>query len=244
MEIKLSQKYSKNNKKVVVNDLENITKYQFCGVFNGFSVQISDPEQIQILNEMFQFGINCTTSPSSNQLNCILEEAFFLKYALQCLSIQDIDCNINLNEDTILWKTFCDLQSNFIQNYVAYHYFRMKNWIVKSAFKFGADFLLYKNGPKFYHASFVVLVDVLNISNMERNNQICANDFNINSVIGLNRLSEANGKDLLICQVIWPKDLTVENAKASPMCIKDFKVNVILFKRWVPEKERQSNREL
>ena len=40
--------------------------------------------------------------------------------------------------------------------YVAYHYFRSLGWVVKSGTKFCVDFLLYKKGPVFSHAEYVI----------------------------------------------------------------------------------------
>lgn len=67
-----------------------------------------------------------------------LEEAFFLSYALGCLHVIDMTGNaISLKQ---MWISFCELKPNFIELYVAYHYFRAKGWIVKTGHKFGGCF--------------------------------------------------------------------------------------------------------
>lgn len=102
------------------------------------------------------------------------EEAFFLKREIECLNINDLDGNALSIED--LWKTFCELKHNFVECYVAYLYLKSKNWVIKSGLIFGGNFrkhdvfptiqvnlinlflVLYKQSPKYYHASFIAKV--------------------------------------------------------------------------------------
>lgn len=67
-----------------------------------------------------------------------LEEAFFLSYACNCLQIFDLTSNVLQIRD--MWLLFQESQPDFIEKYVAYHYFRAKGWVVKSGTKFGGDF--------------------------------------------------------------------------------------------------------
>lgn len=83
-----------------------------------------------------------------------LEESFFLSFALGCLQVMDLTGKpLSLLQ---LWRVFNYSQSNFIENYVAYHYFRAKGWVVKSGLKFGGNF------SKF-HNSFVFSTLILNL---------------------------------------------------------------------------------
>lgn len=130
-----------------------------------------------------------------------LEEAFFLSFGLGCLLVdsrEDPDAHMDL--DT-MWRTFCSLQTGFPQRYLAYHHFRTKGWIVRDGVKFGNDFLIYKDGPPFYHASYSVTVK-LNVQN--------GNGLNVGKnldgsgwadVMGLNRVTESAAKELLILEV-------------------------------------------
>lgn len=65
-----------------------------------------------------------------------LEEAFFLLDAVKCLNIYYVDKNLSSEE---AWSTFAEADKFFPQNYVAYYYFRSKNYVVKSGLKFGGD---------------------------------------------------------------------------------------------------------
>ncbi|XP_054268385.1 uncharacterized protein LOC128990146 [Macrosteles quadrilineatus] len=168
---------------------------------------------------------------SAETLNLTLEEAFFLSYALGCLHVYDISGQLlKLNH---LWQTFCETRSDFIEMYVSYHYFRAKGWVVKTGYKFGGDFLLYKQGPAFYHASFIVLVEKVN-TKLERQNE----SLTWTKLHGLNRLSEGSGKDVIVCQVVFPDDLTSEDLK-TPKSLPMFQVNELLIKRWISSQERE-----
>lgn len=78
--------------------------------------------------------------PLEESLVLFPEEAFFLHYSLKCLTIYDFrQPNDPMSTDTFLDRC-CKLNPNFISHYVAYHYLRSKNWVVKRGFKFGGDF--------------------------------------------------------------------------------------------------------
>lgn len=45
----------------------------------------------------------------------------------------------------------------FLINYVVYHHYRSLGWVVKGGIKFCVDYLLYKKGPVFAHAEWVLV---------------------------------------------------------------------------------------
>ncbi|KAJ8959196.1 hypothetical protein NQ318_022458 [Aromia moschata] len=160
-----------------------------------------------------------------------LEEAFFLTNALNCLDI--------FYEDRILqpeeaWKLFSETDEHFIPNYIAYYYYRTKYWIVKPGIKFGGDFLLYKQGPAFYHASYVVIIDSIN-ENSERITSLSRRSMDNVSLTSLNRLCETAGKELLILQITWP-----DNVQVNFNDLSDFTIKEILMRRWIPTQERHT----
>ena len=67
----------------------------------------------------------------------------------------EADQNLCLDE---LYAKFESTDALFPIRYVAYHHFRQKGWVVRSGMTMGADYLLYKDGPPFTHASFIVSV--------------------------------------------------------------------------------------
>nr|KAF6421444.1 tRNA splicing endonuclease subunit 2 [Molossus molossus] len=86
------------------------------------------------------------------------EEAFFLVYALGCLSIYYEKEPLTIVK---LWKVFTVVQPTFRTTYMAYHYFRSKGWVPKVGLKYGTDLLLYRKGPPFYHASYSVIIELV-----------------------------------------------------------------------------------
>lgn len=80
--------------------------------------------------------------PIEETLALLPEEAFFLHYSLRCLRVMDFDQTHELTTHDMLEK-FCKNDSKFIQKFVVYHYYRSKNWVVKSGIKFGGEFCKY-----------------------------------------------------------------------------------------------------
>lgn len=78
--------------------------------------------------------------PVEESLVLFPEEAFFLHYSLKCLTIYDFRQPDEPMTTYAFLDRCCKLNPNFISHYVAYHYLRSKNWVVKRGFKFGGDF--------------------------------------------------------------------------------------------------------
>lgn len=175
--------------------------------------------------------------PVHETLHLTLEEAFFLSFGLGCLQVIDLFGNC-LSLDG-MWQLFCKSQKDFIQKYVTYHYFRSKGWVVKPGIKFGGDFLLYKQGPPFYHASYIVLVEVIDKSTMMRNPGLQRN-LSWTRLMGLSRVGETAGKEILFCQVIWPSEVSPESME-FPSILSKFQVHEMLIRRWVSSQEREGS---
>ncbi|XP_008103417.3 tRNA-splicing endonuclease subunit Sen2 isoform X1 [Anolis carolinensis] len=151
-------------------------------------------------------------------LQLSLEEAFFLVYALGCLSIHYNEVPLSIVK---LWEVFSGAQPNFKATYMAYHYFRSKGWVPKVGLKYGTDLLLYRKGPPFYHASYSVIVELVN-GDFEGP---LRRPFSWKSLSGLNRSTANVSKELLFCYLIKPSDMT-EKEMLSPECFKRIKVQV------------------
>ncbi|KAL0267474.1 UNVERIFIED_CONTAM: hypothetical protein PYX00_009731 [Menopon gallinae] len=151
-----------------------------------------------------------------------LTEAFFLSFVLKCLRILDKNGHeLSLHD---LWKRFNETEENFISKYVAYHQYRAHGWTVRSGLKFGGDYLLYKTGPAYYHASYLVwILD-------QKRKKMTWDEF-----AALNRLTETCNKDLILCQIIGP-DVNQEN---SPDVLRKYEVLEMVSKRWIPTQERE-----
>lgn len=66
------------------------------------------------------------------------QEAFFLLYGLGCLQIVSLD-NTLLNIEKC-WDLFTTADKKFVNEYIVYHYYRSKGYVVKPGVKFGGDY--------------------------------------------------------------------------------------------------------
>lgn len=122
----------------------NFKKSTVCFVNSDANIQNellvlpdSDSETENYLKEITP-KIKHESFPVQETLHLTFEETFFLLYGLGCLNLIDFDGNL-LDIDSA-WHFFCKADKNFVQNYVVYHYFRSKGWVVKPGLKYGGDF--------------------------------------------------------------------------------------------------------
>ncbi|NXO51042.1 SEN2 endonuclease, partial [Aramus guarauna] len=169
-------------------------------------------------------------------LQLSLEEAFFLVYALGCLSIYYGEEPLTILK---LWEVFSEVKPNFKTTYMAYHYFRSKGWVPKVGLKYGTDLLLYRKGPPFYHASYSVIAELVN-DNFEGS---LRRPLSWKSLSGLNRTTVNASKELMLCYLIRPSDMT-EKEMSTPECMKRIKVQELIVSRWVASRERSEQDEL
>ncbi|XP_077386787.1 tRNA-splicing endonuclease subunit Sen2 [Festucalex cinctus] len=167
-----------------------------------------------------------------------LEEAFFLVYSLGCLSVHLQQEPLSIAQ---LWRQFAALRPDFVSSYAAYHHYRSRGWVPKtgSGAKYGADMLLYRKGPPFYHASYSVVVEKVD----ERFQGRTLRPFSWRSLATLSRITANVSKELLLCYVIHPADLS-EAELDSPACLSKLKVQDILVSRWVSSKERAEQEDI
>lgn len=81
------------------------------------------------------------------------EEAFFLCEAVTCLDIHH--GNEKLQPEKC-WDIFSQSNKYFQFNYVAYSYFRAKNWVVKPGIKFGGDYCM--NFSVYEHSKIIQIL--------------------------------------------------------------------------------------
>ncbi|NXD27977.1 SEN2 endonuclease, partial [Spelaeornis formosus] len=168
-------------------------------------------------------------------LQLSLEEAFFLVYALGCLSIYYGEEPLSIVK---LWEVFSEVKPDFKTTYMAYHYFRGKGWVPKVGLKYGTDLLLYRKGPPFYHASYSVIAELVD-DNFEGS---LRRPLSWMSLSGLNRTTANASKELMLCYLIRPSDMTAEEM-STPECMKRIKVQELIVTRWVSSRERSEQDE-
>ncbi|NXS88812.1 SEN2 endonuclease, partial [Erpornis zantholeuca] len=168
-------------------------------------------------------------------LQLSLEEAFFLVYALGCLSIYYGEEPLSIVK---LWEVFSEVKPDFKTTYMAYHYFRGKGWVPKVGLKYGTDLLLYRKGPPFYHASYSVIAELVD----DTFEGSLRRPLSWMSLSGLNRTTANASKELMLCYLIRPSDMTAEEM-STPECMKRIKVQELIVTRWVSSRERSEQDE-
>lgn len=156
---------------------ENVIVTSYCGI----NEELTDSLLSNIIVRLEK-----TPFPLKQTLHLSLEESFFLNYAIGCLKIMDFD-NVELS-GCKLWQKFHVVEPNFFKRYAVYHYYRSKGWIIKSGLKFGGDYLLYKDGPTYNHASYLVKI-------LQQEGQLQWKEF-----IAINRLVETFNK---VCKTFF-----------------------------------------
>lgn len=184
-----------------------------------------------------EHSVSSSASQKEN-LQLTFHEAFFLSYGLGCLVIMDTN---NKPLDLIkLWKKFCELSSsqNFPVMYTAYHHFRSKGWVVRSGLHYGADFVLYKDGPSFYHSTYAVIVKEIKekgLTEIENSGRL---PMTWPFLAALNRINSHVAKGVMFAFVVKPQ-LMSDQILTTPLCVSRFKIQELLVKRWVPAAERE-----
>ncbi|XP_024656077.2 tRNA-splicing endonuclease subunit Sen2 [Maylandia zebra] len=193
----------------------------------GFLLVVSDSETGGGVRE-----VRRTPFFLSEYLQLSLEEAFFLVYSLGCLSVYQQQEPLSIVQ---LWRTFRSLRPDFISSYAVYHHFRSKGWVPKGGggAKYGVDLMLYRKGPPFYHASYSVVIeradDAFKASPLR--------PFSWRSLAALSRITANVSKELMLCYIIYPADLS-EAELDSPVCLRKLKVQEVIVSRWVSSRER------
>ncbi|EZA54002.1 hypothetical protein DMN91_000172 [Ooceraea biroi] len=175
--------------------------------------------------------------PIREALHLTFEETFFLLFGLGCLQIVHFDGSLlDINS---AWLYFCKERPDFLQKYVVYHYYRSKGWVVKPGLKYGGDFLLYKDGPPFYHASYIVIVEVADADSLVIDSTMSSRSMTWDSLFGLERLSETAAKEILFAQVLWPSSVSRDVGATNPEILSEFTVRELLWRRWNPKQHRE-----
>lgn len=190
------------------------------------------PELTDLLNRSC-FGREISTCEKGKQwFQFGLEEAFYLHYKLQALTV--ITANGRIMDGLELWRYMKSKLSWFPEFYKAYAHLRSKNWVVRSGTQYGGDFVVYRHHPALIHSEYVVLVMAEGGSGSD---DVSTARFRTWSDMqrGL-RVSGSVAKTLLLLSV---------NKNGSdvdlPSCLEQFSVEENVIRRWVPEQCRENS---
>ena len=173
------------------------------------------------------------------KLHLSLFESFFLSYGIGCLFIKNSSTGdiMTISEQ---WSCFCSKCPYFPLHYAVYHHFRSKGWVPKDGIRYGADFLLYRKGPPYFHASYIVVVCYVNAETLKpvHFDGLENRQFSWETLTGLLRLATTVSKEIMFCYVGIPSgissisNLTLDN-------LKNFTIYENIASRWVSSKERE-----
>ncbi|KAF7641091.1 hypothetical protein LDENG_00294740 [Lucifuga dentata] len=133
------------------------------------------------------------------------------------------------------------MKPDFISSFAAYHHFHSRGWVPKGGggAKYGSDLMLYRKGPPFYHASYSVVVEKVD----ETFRGSALRPFSWRSLAALSRITANVSKELMMCYVIYPADLS-DAELDSPLCLQRLKVQEVIVSRWVSCRERAEQNDI
>ncbi|PPR01452.1 hypothetical protein CVT26_015085 [Gymnopilus dilepis] len=193
-------------------------------------------------------------------LQLTLQEAFFLLWNLDCLTVlhpQSLQ-PMTLQE---IWLAFqqaelpprvppplkpsesLQFDNPFLINYVVYHHYRSLGWVVKGGIKFCVDYLLYKRGPVFTHAELSLVVlpvyedpEDQRLSSIEVHN---SSPFAWSWLSTINRVNSQVQKTLILVYVTIPsRSRLPQDMLLTPACLAHYSVREVVLRRFIPARMR------
>ena len=185
-------------------------RFKITEIFEDVKVIGNDEKFSEIKSNPFQVP---------ETMSLFLEEAFFLNHCLKCLAVKNLDGK-TFESDELL-NIFCQTKPNFISSYVAYLYFKSRNWVIRSGMKFAGQYLLYQKGPHINHASYIV-----HIQDQDENQ---LDNYGLQSMI---RISETTAKELLILEIYYPNRIDRNDYQKCLQLLDKFEVCEVYPKRY------------
>ncbi|KXN81536.1 putative tRNA-splicing endonuclease subunit sen2 [Leucoagaricus sp. SymC.cos] len=196
-------------------------------------------------------------------LQLTLQEAFFLLWTLDCLTVLDPHTSEPMTLQQI-WTSFqtthlppafqasspslslsapLQFDNPFFIHYMVYHHYRSLGWVVKGGIKFCVDYLLYKRGPVFSHAEFALVVcpvyedpedQAQSTLNLEN-----SHPFPWSWLSTINRVNSQVQKTLVLVYVTIPARSRVSlEVLLSPACLAHYSIREVVLRRFVPARMR------
>ncbi|GAM23273.1 hypothetical protein SAMD00019534_064480 [Acytostelium subglobosum LB1] len=225
-------------------------------------------------NTTVSSSLSYTQSQSQSQTTMIeylqlsLYEAFYLLYALGCLTIlrhpigtEEVNVAKDRKRKVMVemsidecWNRFNMEDNKFLEHYIAYHHFRSTGWIPRSGLKYGCDFVLYKKRPELVHAQYQVIVQFDDNNANNNSDDDDDNDISWEYLSRMNRVSESVAKGTIICRVKSRGDgddniesgsgssssstSTLSSSVLTDLESNRYCINVWTTKRWTPSRTR------
>ncbi|KAF9564283.1 hypothetical protein CPC08DRAFT_660797 [Agrocybe pediades] len=193
-------------------------------------------------------------------LQLTLQEAFFLLWNLDCLTVLNPNSMQPMTLQQI-WVAFqkteippviphptepsdgLQFDNPFLINYVVYHHYRSLGWVVKGGIKFCVDYLLYKRGPVFTHAELALVV--LPVYEDPEDQKTSSIDLQNSSPFGwswlstINRVNSQVQKTLILVYVTIPaKSRVSKQVLLTPGCLAHYSIQEVVLRRFIPARMR------
>ncbi|KAH9933308.1 uncharacterized protein B0H18DRAFT_1082989 [Fomitopsis serialis] len=198
--------------------------------------------------------------PDLEHLQLTLQEAFFLAWNLDCLTIIDPTTSEPMTLKRI-WTSFQQVHgipnipgvmpeiyanrfdNPSLVNYAAYHYYRSLGWVIKGGIKFCVDLLLYKRGPVFHHAEFAIVVIPVYEDPVDQETSpfdlANSQPFSWTWLSTVNRVNSQVQKTLILTYVSIPARSRVsQELLSSPACLAHYTVTEVVLRRFIPARMR------
>ncbi|EJD07559.1 uncharacterized protein FOMMEDRAFT_130716 [Fomitiporia mediterranea MF3/22] len=193
-------------------------------------------------------------------LQLTLQEAFFLIWTMDCLTIADPSTGSSLNLQQI-WRAFQAIyypsffvsrsldaflsrfDNPFLIHYVVFHHYRSLGWVLKNGIKFCVDYMLYKRGPVFSHADFSLVVCPVYEDPSDRE----GSPFDLQNVgpftwswlSTINRVNSQVQKTPVLTYVTIPAMSRLpSDILSSPACLEHYTIREIVVRRFIPARMR------
>jgi len=187
-------------------------------------------------------------------LQLTLQEAFFLLWNLDCLSVLDPHMQTVMSLQNI-WIAFqmahlppvpnqaLQFDNPFLVNYMVYHHYRSLGWVVKGGIKFCVDYLLYKRGPVFNHAEFALVVCPVYEDPEDQTSSVFdlenSSPFPWSWLSTINRVNSQVQKTLVLSYVTIPaRSRLSSDVLNSPACLQHYSVREVVLRRFIPARMR------
>ncbi|KAF9245279.1 hypothetical protein BU15DRAFT_85612 [Melanogaster broomeanus] len=196
-------------------------------------------------------------------LQLTLQEAFFLLWNFDCLSVLNSETGDSLALSQV-WNAFQNahvpspnsvpsleppqhrsFDNPFLVNYVVYHHYRSLGWVVKNGIKFCVDYLLYKARAYLLHTQSEFAIVVCPVyedpadqesSPFELQN---ASPFSWSWLSTINRVNSQVQKTLILSYVTIPARSRVsDDVLSSPACFAHYSIREVVLRRFIPARMR------
>lgn len=224
---------------------------RYWATWDGGMVRMDDSQQMSevFMNGFFGKGSLSRSKPiggSRESLCLMFEEAYFLSVHIGCLAVRDATqkCGSERAEDVMSFQTmspqtlravFTAANPRFPERSIAYLHFRSRGWIVRSGFKFGSDFLLYRAAPGTVHADYSVVVQATRPAGSDAKatakapaHPLLASWDNFEAVT---RVAGNAAKELMLCFVTPSAEGASGTKSATPSRAS---VALLVMSRWTP----------